>query len=208
MHPAMAPDSEPRSCGRRPGGMPRLLRSFLAVAAALAFTAVPLVTVHACSCMELSLEQAVQDADLAVVGTLVRVDVAGAPGDLQQPVAMHWSIERSRDPLEVSEATIGGWRDDGANCGVAMEVGQRWLVLASLGENGLETNGCMQNRLLVADDPGSEAVVEAMVPLAGTPQPAPAETTVPLPIIGAGVAVVLVAGLSLLAFRRRTAGES
>jgi hypothetical protein len=185
-----------------------MLRPILAVAAALAFTAVPLVSVQACSCMDLPFEQAVQDADLAIVGTLTRVDAAGAPGDLQQPIAMQWSVERSRDALEVSQATIGAWRDDGANCGVAMEVGQRWLVLASLGENGLETNGCMQNRLLEGDAPDSAAVVEAMVPVAATPEPVAAETTVPLPIIAVGAAALLVAGLSFLAFRRRTAGDS
>lgn len=159
--------------------------------------------------MELPFEQAVRDADLAIVGTLLRVDAGGAPGDLQQPIAMQWSIERSRDALEVSEATIGGWRDDGANCGVAMEVGQRWLVLASLGENGLETNGCMQNRPLDADDPDAAAVVEAMVPAAAvTPEPAVAEQGLPLPFLGIGAAVLAVGGLSYLAFRRRAAGES
>jgi hypothetical protein len=193
---------------RRPGGMSRLLRPLLAVIAAMAFTAVPLVSVHACSCMELPFEQAVQDADLAIVGTLTRVDADGVPGDLQQPIAMHWSIERSRDALEVSQATIGGWRDDGANCGVAMEVGQRWLVLASLGENGLETNGCMQNRLLDADDPDSAAIVESMVPVASTPEPAAATAAPPLPIIVAGAAVLLVAALSYLAFRRRAARDA
>ena len=120
---------------------------------------------------------------------------------------MHWSIERSRDALEVSEATIGGWRNDGANCGVDMEVGQRWLVLASLGENGLETNGCMQNRRLDGDDPDAAAIVEEMVPVAAAPEPAAAQMPVPLPIIAAGAALLLVAGLSYLAFRRRAAGE-
>lgn len=181
----------------------------MAAGLAIGLVSVPLVSVQACSCMELSLEQAVQDADLAIIGTLARVDAAGAPGDLQQPVAMHWSIERSRDELEVSQATIGSWRDDGANCGVAMEVGQRWLVLATLGENGLETNGCMQNRLLEADDPDSAAVVDAMVPVAATPEPASAaRATLPLPILGAAAALVLVAGLSYLAFRRRAAGDA
>jgi hypothetical protein len=91
-----------------------------------------------------------------------------------------------------------------------MEVGQRWLVLAYLGENGPETNGCMQNRLLETENPDSAAVVEAMVPVTATPEPtAAAQTTVPLPILASGAALVLVAGLSYFAFRRRrTVGES
>ncbi len=188
--------------------MPRLLRPLLAVAAALAFTAVPTVSVMACSCMEMSVEQAVAESDLAIVGTLVAVQAPPADA-IDQPMAMEWAIERSRDPLEVVSATIIGWPDNGANCGVSFEVGDRWLVLASMTDVGLETNGCLPNRRLEADDQESAAIVDAMTPVGEPTTPTSAQgMELPLPLIGGAVAFLLVAVLSVLAFRRRAPGES
>ena len=188
--------------------MPRLFRPFLAVAAALAFTAVPTVSVMACSCMETSVEQAVAEADLAIVGTLLAVQAPPAEA-LDQPMAMEWAIERSRDALDVDRATIIGWPDNGANCGVSFEVGERWLVLASMTDGGLETHGCLPNRPLEADDPESAAIVDAMTPVGSSATPEPAESgELPLPLIGGGAALALLAVLSALAFRRRAPGES
>lgn len=189
--------------------MPKLLRSLLATAAALAFAAVPTVSVMACSCMETSVEQAVAEADLAIVGTLVGVQEPPADA-LDQPMAMEWAIERSRDPLDVDRATIIGWPDNGANCGVSFEVGDRWLVLASMTEGGLETHGCLPNRLLETDDPESASIVEAMTPVGSSaaPEGAASGLDVPLPLVVGGAALALLAGLSVLAFRRRAPGES
>ena len=188
--------------------MLKLLRPLLAVAVAVAFTAVPTVSVMACSCMETTVEQAMAEADLAIVGTLVAVQEPPAD-NLDQPMAMEWAIERSRDPLDVDRATISGWPDNGANCGVLFEVGERWLVLASMTDVGLETHGCLPNRPLDADDPESAAIIEAMTPVGVTAAPEETEEReLPLPLIGGTVALVLLAGLSVLAFRRRAPGES
>ena len=185
-----------------------MLRPLLAVAAALAFTSVPTVTVMACSCIETSVEQAVLEADFAIVGTLVAVQ-APPPDNFEQPMTMEWAIERSRDPLDADRATIIGWPDNGANCGVSFEVGDRWLVLASMTEGGLETNGCLPNRPLAADDPESAAIVEAMSPVSTSGTPDSAESApLPLPLIGGGAALLLLAIFSLVAFRRRAPGES
>jgi hypothetical protein len=188
--------------------MSKLLRPLLAVAAALAFTAVPTVSVMACSCMETTVEQAVADADLAIVGTLLAVQEPPADA-LDQPMAMEWAIERSRDPLDINRATISGWPDNGANCGVSFGVGERWLVLASMTEGGLETHGCMPNRPLDAEDPESAAIVDAMTPVGASATPDRAEGgELPLPIIGASAALLLLTVLSVLAFRRRAPGEA
>ena len=158
--------------------------------------------------METSVEQAVAEADLAFVGTLVAVQ-APPPDNLDQPMAMEWAIERSRDPLDVDRATIIGWPDNGANCGVSFEVGDRWLVLASMTDGGLETHGCLPNRPLDADDPESAAIVDAMTPVGSSTAPEDTEGgEVPLPLIGGTVALALLAGFSAVAFRRRAPGES
>lgn len=188
--------------------MPTLLRPLLALAAALAFTAVPTISVMACSCMETSVEQAVSEADLAIVGTLVAVQ-APAGDALDQPMAMEWAVERSRDPLEVDRATIIGYPDNGANCGVSFEVGDRWLVMASMTEAGLETHGCLPNRRLDADAPESAAIIEAMTPVGASPANSDTDGgDLPLPLIGGGAALLLLGVLSVLAFRRRAPGES
>lgn len=199
---------EPEAGAPRPGGMLKLPRPILAVAAALAFTTVPTASVFACSCMETSVEQAVAEADLAFVGTLVSVE-ARPPDDFVQPMAMEWAIERSRDPLSVDRATILGWPNDGANCGVSFEVGERWLVLASMTDGELETHGCLPNRPLDTDDPETAAIVDAMTPVGSSPTPEAAEGgELPLPLIGGAVALGLLALLSLIAFRRRAPGEA
>ena len=185
-----------------------LIRLLMAAGLAIGLASVPTVSVMACSCMETSVEQAVAEAHLAIVGTLVAVQ-APPPDNLDQPMAMEWAIERSRDPLDVDRAMIIGWPDNGANCGVSFDVGDRWLVLASMTEGGLETHGCMPNRLLEGEDPDSAAIVEAMTPVGAAPSPSDAEAgELPLPLIGGGAALVLLTALSLLAFRRRAPGES
>ena len=158
--------------------------------------------------METSVEQAVAEADLAIVGTLVSVQ-APPPDNFDQPMAMEWAIERSRDPLDVDRATIIGWPDNGANCGVSFEVGSRWLVMASMVEDRLETHGCLPNRLLDTDDPESAAIVEAMTLVGSSAAPETGESEeLPLPLIGGAVALGLLAVLSLVAFRRRAPGEA
>ena len=141
------------------------------------------------------------------VGTLVAVQ-APPPGNIDQPMAMEWAIERSRDPLDVDRATIIGRPDNGANCGVTFEVGDRWLVLASMTDVGLETHGCLPNRRLDPEDPESAAIVDAMTPVGTSATPGATDgEELPLPLIGGGAALVLLV-LSLVAFRRRAPGEA
>ena len=156
--------------------------------------------------METTVEQAVTEADLAIVGTLLAVHPAPAEA-IDQPMTMEWAIERSRDPLDVDRATIIGWPDNGANCGVSFEVGDRWLVLASMTDAGLETHGCLPNRPLDADDPESAAIVDAMTPVGASETPNAEGDDLALPLIGGGAALLLLAALSVLAFRRRAPGE-
>ena len=78
------------------------------------------------------------------------------------------------------------------------------MVLAYASEGALETNGCMQNRRLDGSDPDGEAAIASMLPVLTTPETTDDEgLAVPLPIVGVTAATLLVATVSLLAFRRQ-----
>lgn len=152
----------------------------------------------------IELPDAVRTADVAFIGTLQGTDPPIGQGAApREQVAWTWSVERSRDPLEVEQVTIAGWRDDGANCGVAFEADERWLVLAYLEESRLTTNGCMANRLLDGTDPDAEAMIDEMLPATVPTSPAePRGPEIPIPMVILLGGVAAVGAVSLLAFRR------
>jgi hypothetical protein len=189
--------------GTRPLGVHRLVRALAALSFSVAVTAVPLATVSACSCAMSELPEAIRSADLAVVATSVAVEPRGN-GDLGDRVATTWDVERSRDPLDASRVSIESWADSGANCGISFAVEERWLVLAYAGDGGvLETNGCMMNRRLDGSDPEGEALIAEALTEVPTSEPVQeAGINVPTPVFVIGGAVVLLAAVSALAFRR------
>lgn len=162
--------------------------------------------VAACDCAWTELPQAVREAEVAFVGTLVGGSAEGSgAGGAPQPILTTWAVERSRDPVASDRIEISTWPDDGANCGTAFGANERWLLLAYRGDNGLETNGCMRNHRMDGGDPESEAVIEELVTVsvtASTPPQGPGfEVPVPL-LIGMG-ALLVIGLISVLAFRRR-----
>ena len=182
-----------------------LLRPLQAAILAIGVSIIPLATVSACSCMAQDFHDAIATADAAIVGTVASIEDAGS-ADLGEAVLTTWSVSASRDPNDAAHLGIRSVDDNGANCGVSFGADERWLVFASRGELGLETNGCMMNRRLDGSDPEVEALIaEAMTPVTATAAPVEPGPSVPTPIIGLGVAVGLIGLVSLLAFRRRSA---
>lgn len=198
-------------------GVSRAMRSrtgalrcvLLSIGLALGLIAVPTARVAACSCAFSEMPQAIRDADVAFVGTLASADGAiPALGDpTMDEIAWTWSVERSRDPMSATQASLDAWPDNGANCGVAFGIDERWLVLGHLEHGRLLTNGCMRNHRMDGSDPDTEGIIDEMVAVtvAVTPGGAPVEDSalsVPLPLLVAigGAAFVLLA--SALAFRR------
>ena len=182
--------------------MASLARLLLASAAALAATWLPVASVVACDCEMRSFEESVREADIAIVGTAEAFEVA-RPVDFDPvPVAIRWEVERSRDPLPADTVTIWAWPDMGANCGITFGSGERWLVLADAGEQGLETNSCLPNQRFDGSDPKAEESIEAII----TSVPADSEPTagpsVPGPILIGTAALLAITGVSVVAFRR------
>lgn len=181
------------------------LRLLPAAILAIGVAVIPLATVSACSCAMQGLPEAIASADVAIVGTVTSVEPAGS-ADLGEGVLTTWALTSSRDPIETGSLAIHSVKDSGANCGTSFGMQERWLVLAYRGEQGLETNGCMMNRRLDGGDAEAEALIaEAMTPVTAEPDAEEPALSIPVPIIGLGAAAILVALVSLIAFRRSSA---
>ena len=181
----------------------------LSVGLALGLIAVPTAQVAACSCAFSEMPQAIRDAEVAFIGTLVATDDAiPALGDpMMDEITWTWDVERSRDPISADRAVVDAFPDSGANCGVAFGLDERWLVLGHVEDGRLMTHGCMRNHRMDGSDPDTETIIDDDVTatVGVTPGEAPAsESGLPLPmpmlVALAGAAVVLVA--SAWAFRR------
>lgn len=180
-------------------------RWILALAVALGVAVVPSGRAAACDCALLDLAQAVADADVAVVGTLVgqsepAIDPVAAPGTEQR---WTWRLERSRDPIPGAEVTLLAPMNDGANCGVSFGLQERWLVLAHDDGGVLRTNSCLPNRLLTEADPEVEAIVATFQPVEEGGQDT--GLTIPTPVLGLAAVVAVIGVVSLWAFRRERA---
>ena len=182
----------------------RLLGSLAIV---VGVSAVPTATVMACDCALTELPEAVRDAEVAIVGTLVGQSEAAAarPGPAALPVehVWTWKIERARDPLSVDHITINAWEDDGANCGITFGANERWLILGYLEEGRLVTNGCMRNQRIDGSDPQGEETIESLLPYSvGAASPSGDGIALPIPLLVAGAATLLLGLIGLVAFRR------
>jgi hypothetical protein len=181
----------------------RALRIFQALLLAIGVTAVPVATVMACSCAATDFNEAVATADLAIVGTAIAAEPASNDEFGQGALLTKWQLSRSRDPLGTDSIAIRSVKDSGANCGISFGSGERWIVLAYRGEQGLETNGCMQNRRLDGSDPEMESAVDSMLPEVTAVEPeAESGLQVPAPIVLLAAAGLFIGVASLIAFRR------
>lgn len=184
-----------------------MTRLLLALALSIGATAVPILTVSACSCAFTELPQAIAQADVAFVGTLVSVSEPPA-GPMEQPMTMTWAVERSRDALDEPTVSVAGVPENGANCGVTFATDERWLVLGYVQEGRLETNGCMHNVRMDGSDAESEAVVDELVTTAAPEGPtADPGISVPTPLLVVGAALLALAAVGAIAFRRPAAGS-
>lgn len=179
---------------RRPRG---LLGAGAVLLAAVAVAATPCV---ACSCaVEATVLASAQRADVVFVGTLV---------DTRTPVVEVPGLASTGDP-------VAKVFDVGGSCGLEVEVGRTYVVVASSSAAGLTSTLCGGTRLRSVVDPADlDAVGAATSPRAGT---LPAELPVVSPVLGDvagspvvwGSSVVLLGGavgvVVVLVRRRRSA---
>lgn len=178
--------------------MIRMLTALVLVAAA---SAVPISRVAACDCAPVELPDAVRQADVAYVGRLVEHVRGGDNFGFPVLDEWVWNVERSRDAGMSSTVTVAAELGDGANCGVFFAAGERWLIVASVHDGTLQTNGCQPNRRMDDADADTRALVADLVSVeVDRDRPAPGSPPTPVLLIG-GVAALLAAA-GVLAFRR------
>lgn len=189
----------------------RLLRASLALLAGWLLASVPATGVLACSCMQLSISEALGFADVAFIGTAAEAEAPPPqPGDVLP------NVDRVRYGFEVERVFKGEEVDariviitttaDGASCGTSFAIGERWLVFANVTDGELWTGLCSGTAPLL-DPEAEQAVLDEL----GSPiaQPAaPSEGTQsepPVALVAVLAAVALVAAISAWAFLREPA---
>ncbi len=184
--------AEPIALAARPVGM---LRRILALAAfsSLMTVAAPVTQVFACSCMEMTQQMSLANADVAWVGVLTGVDRSqiAQPDAGNDPVRYTFAVESTlKGAAEISVDVRSP--TSSAGCGMEFALAQRWRMYAHRDEIGqLHTGLCSGNELLAE---------QAQIP---APTPAPLAPTAPTAQFVAIVVVLLLTGISGWAFTRR-----
>lgn len=179
---------------------------WVALLLAAAASTMPVRTALACSCAFLEYPLAIAEADQAYIGTVTDVAEPPQPGlgvawGGQEVARYTLAVERAKEPT-AQKAVVHAVFGSGANCGIDLGVGERWLIIASSEEGRLLTHLCTGSTSVEMLDGESLDQVEAL--LTATPTATEGEQSVgdlPWPAIGLGVVLAILALLSALAFR-------
>jgi hypothetical protein len=148
------------------------LTRLLGVVAMLLFVtaAAPIARVYACSCMALLPGQALANADVAFVGVVRQVtdSMEGPIYSSGDPVSYTFAVEEVLKGSAGGELVVTSTRD-GASCGMAFGLAERWRIYAHAKESGgLGTGICSGNELraeavpIPAQEPASLGVLLAL----------------------------------------------
>ncbi len=185
----------------------RGLLAMLPASVALLLAAAPLSTVMACSCAMASITDSLGFADVAFIGTTKAVEMP-PPGDIvssADPVHYSFAVHQVfKGPADLDSEIVATTALNGASCGTAFGMEERWLVFANFGEEGVTTGLCSGNVLLGDAATEEEVLAELGSPIA-EPEPAPSETEpaqteLPIAVMAGGVLAAAVVGISLWAF--------
>jgi hypothetical protein len=181
------------------------MRLLLALAMAVGLATLPLQQAYACSCVERTIDEAAANADGVFSGTVVDqqpvgLDPVGAlaatapmPGVMGE-VVYTFAVDGVAKGEVAEEAQVRSG-SDGASCGMTFAVSERWLVFTTWDGAMHSTGLCSGNIPLGADE-------DPPLPMSA---PAPGEVEqpiqIPWPALAVLAAVVIVAGVSILAFR-------
>jgi hypothetical protein len=158
------------------------------------------------------------EAEQFVAADIVFIGVVAFKQEFQAPEGEEASFPLAFFTFSVEERLKGlnrrvrvGISADSADstCGPAFKVGERWRIYALKAGEAFGTGSCAANELLDAAAPVPD-IEPLPLPALNEPEPAAAPSPAPEPpaglplpalVFGAGV-IVLIAGLSILAFSR------
>lgn len=188
---------EPMAIRRRPRAMERRIPLLLATVAlvTLANLAAPVGRVLACSCGGLGADQALANADAAFIGVVTQVAVpeAGPIISTADPIFYTFVVETAlKGPLEEDGQVVVSSTRDGASCGQAFAISERWRIFAYSDKGQLATTICSGNELLAE---------HVSLPVLPTTLDDGLSLPPPEVLFGIGAILVLVA-VSAIAFRR------
>jgi hypothetical protein len=182
------------------------MRLLIALAMAVGIATVPVQQAFACDCMQTTVEDATAFADAVFAGTVVGQEpVGGEPvGALAATAPMPGAMGESIYTFAVdgvakgevaTEAQVLSGGDE-ASCGMSFGMGERWLVFTTWDGAIHRTGLCNGNMPLGPDEDPPLALI------APTASEASAPFEIPWTAVAILVAIVTVAGVSFLAFRR------
>ncbi len=192
----------------------RSIRLLIPLLVAIGVSWVPIGAVTACSCAPLGFPDAIAESDAAFIGTVRSHGSTGQPRDGLQTVQVAFDVDRAKDAM-TTPTVVDVWLGGDAGCGLDMGIGEEWLVIAQFDAGQPQTNLCSGSVLVDSmDEPMRKLVVDA---LDTEPVPAPNDDLpeandgrsmegIPLPVWLAGGAALLIAGVSVVAFRRSRSG--
>lgn len=181
------------------------VRGLAAVALAVVLTAVPISRVAACSCAAFSTEEAIANAQLAFIGTVADQKEVGVRNDFGDEMRQYaFAVERATAATDAVAIVRAG--TSGASCGITFANGERWLIIATRGQTGLETSLCSGNlRLADLEVAEAERISALLPPVSGEPPASGEEFAdepgVPMGPIAIGAAALLLAAAAFVAFR-------
>lgn len=199
-----------------------ILRLLAALAIVVGVSAAPVMQVSACSCMELSPEEAARAADVVFSGTAVAEEPMPMPMPMGGPGRPGVAVGAAEGVVLVDPAVapIGGGTlylfevdgvakgdvgpemqvlagGDGAGCGISFGINERWLVFGTIEGDVVTTGLCSGNTPLAPDEPPAIPVTSP-----GAAPAARGSGGVPTGVLAALGAVVALAGLSGYLFWR------
>jgi hypothetical protein len=188
----------------------RVTRGLMAVLVAGALSAVPVSTVLACSCAQATITDSVGFADIVFTGTTTAFE-APPPGDVvntADPVHYAFAVDQVFKGDLTDAEIVAATAMDGASCGTAFGIDERWLVFANVQEGEAWTGLCSGNVLLADEEIEAAAMEELGEPIV-EPEPAPADADgfeVPVALVvalAAGVVVIVVSAWAFVIEPRR-----
>jgi hypothetical protein len=167
----------------------RLLR--VAILASLVMVAAPTTHVLACSCAQMTREQALSNADVAFVGVVAAIDDPAEGPLVNSGELLRYTFAVESELKAELASTIGLFSArSGASCGQEFGLAQRWRVFAYVDETGrLQSSLCSGNELLAEGVP--------------IPPQAPTSLMPPMTVLVAVGVVLALGAISAWAFLRR-----